>query len=113
MLPGRLPEKHRELPSDDQIDRIIKGLEAEFGLFAYLILYTGLRRGEALALTHGDIDRERGLVHVKMCIRDSRYTSWANLEFHYASLLYDISLASLTLLMRLCLSKSNLFLMVR
>lgn len=32
--------------------------------FPYLVLYTGLRCGEALALTYGDIDQNAGVIHV-------------------------------------------------
>ena len=64
MLPNRLPQKRRELPPDDQIDKVRASIDIEFGLFAYLILCTGLRRGEALALTFDDIDCEQGIIHV-------------------------------------------------
>ena len=33
-------------------------------LFGYLLLYTGCRRGEALALTYRDIDRKAGVIHI-------------------------------------------------
>ena len=34
---------------------MIHSIDKPFGLFAYLVLYTGLRKGEALALTYMDI----------------------------------------------------------
>ena len=37
---------------------------APFWLFAYLLLYTGLRRGEAAARTYADIDRKNMVIHV-------------------------------------------------
>lgn len=63
-LPKNLPTKKRELPDDDAIQAVKDGLYAPFGLFALLCLYAGLRRGEALALCHEDIDREHGVIHI-------------------------------------------------
>ena len=62
--PRNLPQARREAPKKEQIDIIKKSVGAAFGLFAYLIYYTGCRRGEALALTGADIDRKRKLIHI-------------------------------------------------
>lgn len=71
-LPKNLSQKRRELPEDDEIKKVKSSVKCTFGLFAYLILYTGLRRGEALALTYGDIDRKNDIIHVtKSLIHDS------------------------------------------
>lgn len=44
---------------------IIKNpVDKYFGLFAYLLLYTGCRKGEALALQYRDIDRKNKVIHV-------------------------------------------------
>lgn len=37
---------------------------ARWWLFGYLLLYTGCRRGEALALMYRDIDRKTGVIHI-------------------------------------------------
>lgn len=63
-LPRNLPTKKRELPMDAAIEAVKAGKGAPFGLFALVCLYTGLRRGEALALRYEDIDRAAGVIHV-------------------------------------------------
>ena len=55
-IPKNAPKKPRELPRDDDIETVKQSVDLPFGLFAYLVLYTGCRRGEALALTYEDID---------------------------------------------------------
>lgn len=62
--PRNLPQSRREAPSKLQIDLIKSNAKAPFGLFALLVYYTGCRRGEALALTGADIDREKKLIHI-------------------------------------------------
>lgn len=57
LLPKNLPQKRRHAPGADQIAKIKAGVTEDFGLFAFLIYYTGCRRGEALALRYEDIDR--------------------------------------------------------
>ena len=46
------------------VKRVSAERKAHFWLFGCLLLYTGMRRGEALALTYGDIDRKAGVIHV-------------------------------------------------
>jgi len=56
-IPRGLPKTKRSAPEDDVMQIIMDSVDtAYFGLFPYLLLYTGCRRGEALALTWGDID---------------------------------------------------------
>ena len=62
--PKGLPKGKRPMPSSEDIQRIKDGVTAPFGLFAYMALYTGLRRGELLALTFQDIDRKRRVIKV-------------------------------------------------
>lgn len=69
-IPRGLKTTKRELPTSADIDIIKNSIDAPFGLFAYFILYTGLRRGEALALTYDDIDFDKKLIKV------SRSLSW-------------------------------------
>lgn len=61
-----LPKKKRRALTTDEERAIKQSAVAKppFWLFAYLLLYTGLRRGEALALTYADIDRKDNVIHI-------------------------------------------------
>lgn len=61
-VPANLPVAHRNTASEADEATIKKS--ADIWLLPTLILYTGLRRGEALALTWGDIDLDRDEIHV-------------------------------------------------
>lgn len=66
--PRNLAQTHRDAPSPEQIDLIKRSVSLPFGLFAYLVYYTGCRRGEALALTGADIDRKNGVVNISKSV---------------------------------------------
>ncbi|MGI5905219.1 MAG: tyrosine-type recombinase/integrase [Candidatus Pararuminococcus gallinarum] len=55
-IPKNLPKKKREMPSEEQIKKVKDSTDCPFGLFPYFLLYTGCRKGEALALQFKDID---------------------------------------------------------
>ena len=55
MIPKGLPKKKITLPSDQDIQKVKESVNEEFGLFAYMLMYTGLRRGELLGLRYEDI----------------------------------------------------------
>ncbi len=63
-VPKGLSKKARELPTEKEIDIVKKSIDKPFGLFAYFVLYTGCRRGEALALTFGDIDFKKRVISI-------------------------------------------------
>lgn len=54
-LPKGLPSSKRSAPTDSEIKAIIANRKSDFGMFAFLCLCTGLRKGEALALLKSDI----------------------------------------------------------
>jgi len=58
----------RGTPTSQCIDTIKNSTACTFGLFPFLTLYTGLRRGEALALTYEDIDRKNNLIYVSKSV---------------------------------------------
>ena len=55
-LPDGLIAEKRTLPGDLDIQKVKDNLSKPFGLFAFFALYTGMRRGELLALRYEDID---------------------------------------------------------
>ena len=63
-LPKGLPKGTRRAPTDEEIRKIIAAKDIPFGLFAFLCLCTGLRKGEALALTKADIDLKNNRISV-------------------------------------------------
>lgn len=63
-IPKGLKKTRRELPTSEELRKVNESVDCTFGLFAFFILYTGCRRGEALALTYEDIDRENMVIHV-------------------------------------------------
>lgn len=66
--PAGLKTTRRELPPDGLVEKIEQSISLDFGLFAYLLLYTGMRRGEALALRWEDIDFDAKMIHVTKSI---------------------------------------------
>lgn len=75
-MPKGMPKTKRQALTEEQ-EYIVKksGIErtAHFWLFAYLLLYTGMRRGEAAALTYADIDRKNMVIHVNKKVNYSFY----------------------------------------
>ncbi len=55
----------RKAPDDAALARIILGVNTDFGLYPYLLLCTGLRRGEALGLRWRDVDLKHSLIYVR------------------------------------------------
>lgn len=62
-IPKNLTKTRREAASAEDESKI-KNSAPDSWLLPFMILYTGLRKGEALALTYGDIDRNEKIIHV-------------------------------------------------
>ena len=69
-IPKGLPKTRRLPPTDAELSKVKP--DCEMGLFATFLLYSGLRRGELLALQWQDIDFEKKLIHVTKSVT---YTS--------------------------------------
>lgn len=67
-IPKGLRKTTREAPTSDERTTIINSLDKHFGLFAYLAIFTGLRRAELLALTWEDIDFANCILKVNKSI---------------------------------------------
>lgn len=67
-VPSGLSTTRREPPTDAQLAKIDAYADDDLGLFAYFLLYTGMRRGELLALRWEDIDRENKIIHVNKTV---------------------------------------------
>lgn len=74
-LPKGLKRGKRTAPTDDQIKTILTNADQPFGLFPILLLCTGLRKSEALALTWDDIDLKLKQISITKSID---YTVGAN-----------------------------------
>ena len=64
-LPDNMPRaKQREAPEDEIVKKIRTNAEsAYFGMFAFFLICTGFRRGEALAVQWKDIDFKKGTIN--------------------------------------------------
>lgn len=65
-IPRGLKKKKVTLPSDEDIQKVKESVTEEFGLFAYMLMYTGMRRGELLALRWEDI--QDGFINIDKSI---------------------------------------------
>lgn len=63
-IPKNLSKTKRDIPSEEDIEAVKNSLSCTFGLFAYFLLYTGCRRGEALALQYKDINVENKTIKI-------------------------------------------------
>lgn len=69
-----LAQTSRDLPTDKEIKAVKENWDQPFGMVAYWVLYTGLRRGELLALTWDDVDFDRNFITVNKSLYYSKTT---------------------------------------
>lgn len=74
-LPKGLKQGRRSAPTDEQIKAICSNTDKPFGIFPFLLLCTGLRKSEALALLKSDIDFKAKTISVTKALI---YTDNAN-----------------------------------
>lgn len=68
ITPRGRPKVPRGLPEDGDIARVIASTSLPLGLYHLFILYTGCRRGEAMAMRWGDIDFDHKTIHVSRSV---------------------------------------------
>lgn len=66
--PKGRPASEREALTAEQTEIVNNSIQCTFGLFPYFLLYTGLRKGEALALQYKDIDFENNTITVSKSV---------------------------------------------
>lgn len=67
-VPRSLPRKKRTSPAQAQIDTIKNCTGVPFGDFFFFLLYTGMRRGEALAVEWSDINWKNKTITVNKSV---------------------------------------------
>lgn len=67
-IPKGLSQEKRELPEEKVIEIIKANKDHSFGLLPYFILYTGCRRGEALAVRYEDLDYENSQITINKSV---------------------------------------------
>jgi len=67
-VPKGLKSNPRQLPTDEELKIVKEGYKLPSGLLPFFILYTGCRRGEALALTYKDIDRKKKTISINKAV---------------------------------------------
>lgn len=67
-VPKGLPKKKRLPATPDDVQKIKENTDKEFGVLAYFILFTGCRRGEALAITPEDINLDNKTVSINKTV---------------------------------------------
>lgn len=67
-VPKGLKKEPRQMASADDIKRIKRFASCDFGLFAYMAMYTGLRHGELLALRWDDVDLQNRTISVNKSV---------------------------------------------
>ncbi len=70
----RPPADHQshEPLTDPEVDRVLQNIQGRYGPAISLIICTGLRRGECLALQWQDIDFDQGWIHVQRTLSYTR-----------------------------------------
>jgi len=71
---------------DDDIEIINNSVNLDFGFFAFFLLYTGMRKSEALAVTWDDIDLDSQIISInkKIVYNDNNPTVVHHLKNHDA-----------------------------
>ena len=64
-MPRGLSTTRRDVPENAALAAVLASGELPLGRLAILLYYTGLRRGEALALRQDDVDRKNRVIHVR------------------------------------------------
>lgn len=67
-VPSNLPKKKVTSPSSEDIEKVKSSTDCTFGMFAYWAMYTGLRRGELLALCWEDVDLTNRIITVNKAV---------------------------------------------
>ena len=67
-LPKGKPSVAREALEAAEQKTVNESIDKPFGLFAYFLMYTGMRRGEAIAIKYSDIDFENKTICVQRSV---------------------------------------------
>lgn len=67
-VPKNLPKTKREGLTAEEIEAVKHNIDKTFGFFAYFLINTGLRKGEALALRYSDIDFDKKIIKINKTV---------------------------------------------
>ena len=65
-VPKTRPPKKVESPEPDDLRKVVESVDEKFGDYAFLLMHTGLRRGELLALKYEDV--YDGYIHINKVV---------------------------------------------